>query len=89
MLSDGPALLALLGGDDGLVAGLSAGDIVIDMGTTGVESTSGCGRFTGADSNCAGGVIESERARQASNAAYGESLAHRPRPSLAFRRAIE
>ena len=35
MLSDGPAVLALLGGDDGLVAGLSAGDVVIDMGTTG------------------------------------------------------
>ena len=34
MLSDGPALLDLLGGDDGLVAGLSAGAIVIDMGTT-------------------------------------------------------
>jgi 3-hydroxyisobutyrate dehydrogenase-like beta-hydroxyacid dehydrogenase len=39
MLSDGPALLALLGGDDGLAAGLSAGEVVIDMGTTGVEQT--------------------------------------------------
>ena len=39
MLSDGPAVLALFGGDDGLVAGLSAGDVVIDMGTTGVEHT--------------------------------------------------
>ena len=39
MLADGPALLALLGGDDGLMAGLSAGDVVIDMGTTGVEHT--------------------------------------------------
>ncbi len=39
MLSDGPALLALLDGDDGLAAGLSAGDVVIDMGTTGVEHT--------------------------------------------------
>jgi 3-hydroxyisobutyrate dehydrogenase-like beta-hydroxyacid dehydrogenase len=39
MLSDGPALLGLLGGEDGLVAGLSAGDLVIDMGTTGVEHT--------------------------------------------------
>ncbi len=44
MLSDGPALLALLGGDDGLVAGLSAGDIVIDMGTTGVEHTTAARR---------------------------------------------
>ena len=39
MLSDGPALLDLLGGHDGLVAGLSARDIVIDMGTTGVDHT--------------------------------------------------
>ena len=39
MLSDGPAVLDLLGGDDGLLAGLSAGDIVIDMGTSGVEHT--------------------------------------------------
>ncbi len=39
MLSDGSAMLALLGGDDGLVAGLSAGDVVIDMGTSGVEHT--------------------------------------------------
>ena len=44
MLSDGPALLALLGGDDGLVAGLSAGDIVIDMGTTGGEHTTAARR---------------------------------------------
>ena len=39
MLADGPALLDVLGGDDGLVAGLAAGDLVIDMGTTGVEHT--------------------------------------------------
>jgi 3-hydroxyisobutyrate dehydrogenase-like beta-hydroxyacid dehydrogenase len=39
MLSDGEALLALLGGDEGLTAGLSPGDVVIDMGTTGVEHT--------------------------------------------------
>lgn len=39
MLSDGPALLDLLGGGDGLIAGLSAGTVVIDMGTTGVEHT--------------------------------------------------
>ncbi len=44
MLSDGPALLDLLGGDDGLVAGLSVGDIVIDMGTTGVEHTNAARR---------------------------------------------
>ena len=44
MLSDGPALLDLLGGDDGLVAGLSAGDIVIDMGTSGVEHTNAARR---------------------------------------------
>src|ERR687897_899518 len=34
MLSDGSALLALLGSDDGLMAGFSAGDVVIDMGTS-------------------------------------------------------
>lgn len=41
MLSDGGALLALLGdGDDaGLAAGLSAGDVVVDMGTTGASHT--------------------------------------------------
>ena len=39
MLSDGRAVLDVLGGDDGLLAGLSAGDIVIDMGTSGVEHT--------------------------------------------------
>jgi 3-hydroxyisobutyrate dehydrogenase-like beta-hydroxyacid dehydrogenase len=39
MLSDGPAVLALLEGEDGLASGLSAGDVVIDMGTTGVEHT--------------------------------------------------
>jgi 3-hydroxyisobutyrate dehydrogenase-like beta-hydroxyacid dehydrogenase len=44
MLTDGPALLDLLGGDDGLVAGLSAGAIVIDMGTSGVEHTNAARR---------------------------------------------
>ncbi len=44
MLSDGPALIDLLGGDDGLIAGLSAGAIVIDMGTTGVEHTNAARR---------------------------------------------
>jgi 3-hydroxyisobutyrate dehydrogenase-like beta-hydroxyacid dehydrogenase len=44
MLSDGQALLDLLAGDDGLVGGLSAGDIVIDMGTSGVENTSAARR---------------------------------------------
>jgi 3-hydroxyisobutyrate dehydrogenase-like beta-hydroxyacid dehydrogenase len=44
MLSDGPALIDLLGGDDGLVAGLSAGAIVVDMGTTGVEHTNAARR---------------------------------------------
>jgi len=39
MLSDGRALLDLLDGEEGLMAGLSAGDIVIDMGTSGVEHT--------------------------------------------------
>jgi 3-hydroxyisobutyrate dehydrogenase-like beta-hydroxyacid dehydrogenase len=39
MLADGNALLGLLGGDDGLATGLSTGDIVIDMGTSGVEHT--------------------------------------------------
>jgi 3-hydroxyisobutyrate dehydrogenase-like beta-hydroxyacid dehydrogenase len=44
MLSDGPALLDLLGAEDGLVAGLSAGDIVVDMGTTGIEHTNAARR---------------------------------------------
>jgi len=44
MLTDGPALLDLLGGDDGLVAGLPAGAIVIDMGTSGVEHTNAARR---------------------------------------------
>ena len=48
MLSDGPALLALLGGDEGLAAGLSAGDVVIDMGTTGVEHTAEARRLLAA-----------------------------------------
>lgn len=39
MLSDGPAVLALLGGEDGLIAGLSAGDVVVDMGTSGRADT--------------------------------------------------
>jgi 3-hydroxyisobutyrate dehydrogenase-like beta-hydroxyacid dehydrogenase len=39
MLAEGNALLDLIGGDDGLATGLSAGDIVIDMGTSGVEHT--------------------------------------------------
>ena len=44
MLSDGPALLDLLDGDDGLIAGSSAGHVVIDMGTTGVEHTNAARR---------------------------------------------
>jgi 3-hydroxyisobutyrate dehydrogenase/2-hydroxy-3-oxopropionate reductase len=39
MVADGPALLEMFDGDDGLVAGLRPGSIVIDMGTTGVEHT--------------------------------------------------
>jgi len=44
MLADGLALHELLEGDDGLVAGLSEGDIVIDMGTSGVEHTNAARR---------------------------------------------
>ncbi|MGI9604998.1 MAG: NAD(P)-dependent oxidoreductase [Acidimicrobiales bacterium] len=39
MLADGPAVMAVLEGPDGLAAGLSAGDVVVDMGTTGIELT--------------------------------------------------
>lgn len=39
MVADGPALLALLDGDDGLLAGLQSGSVVIDMGTSGIEHT--------------------------------------------------
>ncbi len=39
MVADGPALVALLDGDDGLLAGLRAGSVVVDMGTSGIEHT--------------------------------------------------
>ena len=39
MVADGPALIAMLEGDDGLLAGLRPGSIVIDMGTTGMQHT--------------------------------------------------
>jgi len=39
MVADGPALLALFEGDDGLLRGLRPGSIVVDMGTTGIEHT--------------------------------------------------
>jgi 3-hydroxyisobutyrate dehydrogenase-like beta-hydroxyacid dehydrogenase len=39
MLADGNAVLSLLEGDAGLLAGMSAGGVVVDMGTSGVEHT--------------------------------------------------
>ena len=39
MVADGPALASLLEGPEGVAAGLSPGDIVVDMGTTGLEYT--------------------------------------------------
>ena len=39
MVADGPALLELVEGPDGLAAGLSPGAVVVDMGTTGMEHT--------------------------------------------------
>ncbi len=39
MLASGSALMEVLDGDDGLCAGLSAGTVVVDMGTTGIEFT--------------------------------------------------
>jgi 3-hydroxyisobutyrate dehydrogenase-like beta-hydroxyacid dehydrogenase len=39
MVADGAALLALLEGDDGLLAGLAPGSVVVDMGTSGIENT--------------------------------------------------
>ncbi len=39
MLADGNAVLSLLDGDAGLLAGMSAGGVVVDMGTSGVEHT--------------------------------------------------
>ncbi|MDP9464000.1 MAG: NAD(P)-dependent oxidoreductase [Actinomycetota bacterium] len=39
MVADGNALLALLDGDDGLLAGVQPGGVVVDMGTTGLEHT--------------------------------------------------
>lgn len=38
MVADGGVLLDLLAGDDGFVAGLSPGDVVIDMGTSGSDA---------------------------------------------------
>ena len=46
MVADGPALASILEGPDGIVAGLSAGDIVVDMGTTGLEYTRRARRVT-------------------------------------------
>lgn len=39
MVADGAALVALLEGDDGLLAGLAPGSVVVDMGTSGIEHT--------------------------------------------------
>ena len=39
MVADGAALASLLEGPDGIAAGLSAGDIVVDMGTSGLKHT--------------------------------------------------
>jgi 3-hydroxyisobutyrate dehydrogenase-like beta-hydroxyacid dehydrogenase len=39
MLADGNAVLSLLDGEAGLLAGISAGDVVVDMGTSGVDHT--------------------------------------------------
>ena len=46
MVADGPALASLLEGPDGIAAGLSPGDIVVDMGTTGLEHTQRARRAT-------------------------------------------
>jgi 3-hydroxyisobutyrate dehydrogenase-like beta-hydroxyacid dehydrogenase len=45
MLSDGAALLDVLEGGDGLIAGLSAGDVVVDMGTSGSADTAAARRL--------------------------------------------
>ncbi|HSH40658.1 MAG TPA: NAD(P)-dependent oxidoreductase [Arenicellales bacterium] len=52
MLSDTPAVERVLHGDDGVLAGLEPGQLVIDMGTTAVEETR---RFAG-EVEAAGGV---------------------------------
>jgi 3-hydroxyisobutyrate dehydrogenase-like beta-hydroxyacid dehydrogenase len=39
MLADGNAVLSLLDGEAGLLAGISADDVVVDMGTSGVDHT--------------------------------------------------
>ncbi len=41
MVADGPAVASLLEGPDGIAAGLSAGDVVVDMGTTGRHPRAG------------------------------------------------
>lgn len=44
MLSDTPAVEQVLFGDEGVLAGLSPGLLVVDMGTTAVEATRRCAR---------------------------------------------
>lgn len=39
MVADGAALIELLEGDDGLLAGVAPGSVVVDMGTSGIEHT--------------------------------------------------
>ena len=55
MVADGPALASLLERPDGIVAGLSPGAIVVDMGTTGLEYTQ---RSRGAVEAAGGHFIE-------------------------------
>lgn len=52
MLSDTPAVEQVVGGDDGVLAGLQAGLLVVDMGTTAVDAT----RRLAREVEAAGGV---------------------------------
>jgi hypothetical protein len=47
-LADGDAVLSLLDSDAGLLAGVAAGDVVVDMGTSGVEHTATARRLLAA-----------------------------------------
>ncbi|MBT3930314.1 MAG: NAD(P)-dependent oxidoreductase, partial [Rhodospirillaceae bacterium] len=66
MVTDTPSVDKVLHGDDGVFAGLSAGKIVIDMGTTKVRETRGWGeeaRALGAhyvDAPVSGGTVGAE-----------------------------
>jgi 3-hydroxyisobutyrate dehydrogenase/2-hydroxy-3-oxopropionate reductase len=55
LVADGPALIDLIDGIDGLAAGLSPGGLVVDMGTSGIDDT---GRARSALAAVGAGLVE-------------------------------